>query len=283
MAPRTSPTLLRRELGGLLRGYREERHLTAVAVAKATYIKPTQISRLETGQRPPQELHVQVLCQFYGLDSQTTEQLMQMALEAREEGWWDSYDLEEPTEEYISLEAAASHIDNFEFTVIPGILQTRGYATEVVRPVRAAFSEERIAQTVESRLARQSILTGDSPVQYHAILDEGVLHRTIGGGRTMRDQLHHLIEVSERPNVTVQVLPFSAGANPGLDGAFAVLHFTGDLPSAAYTEGQLGQTFQYKPGEVERCLRAFRTLADLAADEETTRQIIRHQISAITI
>jgi transcriptional regulator with XRE-family HTH domain len=287
MIRRSSPTVRGRELGALLKAFREERDLTAAQVAEDVGISPAVLSRLETAARssprsgPP---HVRALCSYYRLDASTTERLVRLAKEAAEPGWWQRYNLESPTATYLDLESAAVSIETFEAMVVPGLLQTRDYAKEVIEPVRADFSTDQLRETIESRVARQRVLTGENPLVFHAVIDEAVVSRVFGDRDVMRAQLQHIRQVStDLPNVTVQVLPFSRGANPGVDGTFAVLNFAEDLlPSVVYVEGQLGQVFEDEPDEVKRVKKAFSGLSKLALDPEQTLAVIDKRIRDLT-
>ncbi len=283
MTRRSSPTVRNRELGALLRRYREAKNLTAAQVAKDVGLSPAAISRLETASRASPRSgapNVRALCSYYGLDDRTTERLVQLAREGSQPGWWQRYDLESPTATYLDLETAAVSIDNFEASVAPGLLQTHDYAREVIAPLRLHFSADQLAETVESRIQRQRILTGDSPLQFRAVIDETIVHRVVGSAAVLREQLIHIRQLAtDLPHVSVQILPFSAGVNPGLDGPFSVLEFAEDLlPPVIYTEGQLGQIFEDEPEEVERIRRAFGTLTDLALDARRSLKLIDERI-----
>jgi transcriptional regulator with XRE-family HTH domain len=284
---RSSPTVRNRELGALLKGYREARDLTAVQVAKDVGLSAAAISRLETAARasprsgPP---NVRALCSYYGLDAQTTERLVQMAKDGSQPGWWQRYNLESPTATYLDLESAAVLVENFEATVVPGLLQTKDYAKEVIEPIRLYFTADQLAQTVESRLRRQQILMGENALIFHAVIDEAVLYRVIGSHDILREQLRHIVQIaSDLHNVTVQILPFSAGANPGLDGTFVALSFAEDLlPGVIYTEGQLGQIFEDEPDEVRRVRDAFSGLVSLALDPDRSLSVIDERIRKLS-
>ncbi|MCO8274946.1 helix-turn-helix domain-containing protein [Actinoplanes sp. TRM 88003] len=272
-----------RELGALLRRYREDRNLTAVQVARDVGLSPAAISRLETAARSSPRSgapNVRALCSYYGLDDRTTERLVQLAKEGSQPGWWQRYDLESPTATYLDLETAAVSIDNFEMAVAPGLLQTHDYAREVIAPLRRHFTADQLAETVESRIQRQRILTGENPPRFHAIIDETIVHRIVGGSAVLREQMLHIRQLAtELPHVSVQILPFSAGVNPGLDGPFSVLDFAEDLlPPVIYTEGQLGQIFEDEPAEVTRIRRAFDALAGIALDPESSLRMIDERI-----
>lgn len=287
MVRRSSPTVRSRELGALLKAFREERDLTAVQVAEDVGLSPAVLSRLETAARtsprsgPP---NVRALCSYYKLDAPTTERLVRLAKEAAQPGWWQRYDLESPTATYLDLESAAVSIEDFESMVVPGLLQTKGYAKEVIAPIRSQFTADQLAETIDSRLARQQILTGDNPLLFHAVIDEAVLCRIFGDPDVLRNQLQHIREIATGlPNVTVQVLPFAAGKNPGADGTFSILNFAEDfLPSVVYVEGQLGQMFEDEPDEVKRAKNAFFGLVSLALDPEQSLVVIDKRIHELS-
>lgn len=287
MARRSSPTLRNRELGALLKGYREAKNLTAVQVAKDVGLSTAAISRLEKASRTSPRSgapNVRALCSYYQLDARTTERLVQLAKEGSQPGWWQRYDLESPTATYLDLETAAVSIDNYESSVAPGLLQTYNYAREVIAPIRLHFSAEQLAETVESRIQRQRILTGETPLQFHAVLDETVLHRAVGNDEILQEQLIHIRQLAtDLSSVTVQILPFAVGVNPGLDGPFAILSFGEDvLPPVIYTEGQLGQLFEDDPDEVVRVKRAFTDLVDLALNPKQSLSLIDERIHALS-
>ena len=283
MAPRSSPSIRRRELGNLLRYYREARGLTATQAATELEVNPSLISRLENAQRRPGIIYVRALCRLYDLDGPTTDHLVALTRQSQESGWWQRYDLESPTATYLSLESAARSISNFEVTVVPGLLQTPEYAAAVIKPVRSSFSNDQIGQRVESRIARQQILTGDTPVELHAIVDEGVLYRTLADPPMMAGQLRQLQKLSALPHVTLQILEFSAQPSPALDGGFTVMTFAEpSIAGVVYSEGQLGQAFQDKASEVARAERTFQAVAAVSADPEQSLTIIEDRIRAIS-
>lgn len=287
MARRSSPTVRNRELGALLKGYREARNLTAAQVAKESGLSAAVISRLENASRTSPRSgvpNVRALCNYYGLDPRTTERLVRLAREGSQPGWWQRYELESPTATYLDLETAALTIEEFELSIAPGLLQTYDYAKEVIAPSRPKFSADQLTETVESRIQRQRILTGENSLIFDAVMDETILHRVIGNQRILREQLVHIRRLAaELPNVTVRILPFSAGVNPGLDGSFSILSFAEDLlPPVVYTEGQLGQLFEDDAREVARVRQTFTDLTSAALDPEESLKLIDRTIGNLT-
>ncbi|MDR6318060.1 helix-turn-helix domain-containing protein [Actinoplanes couchii] len=275
-----------RELGALLKGFREAKGLTAAQVAKDVGLSPAVISRLETASRTSPRsgaANVRALCSFYGLDAPTTERLVQLAREGSQPGWWQRFDLEEPTATYLDLETAALSIDTFESWIAPGLLQTREYASEVIQLLRSHLSAEQLTETLESRIQRGRILTGENPLIFHPVIDESVLHRSVGTRRILRDQLIHLRKAAALPNVTVQVLPFSAGINDGTNGPFSIMNFAEELmPPVVHSEGQLGQLFEDDPRVVGRVRQAFTALTAAALTPEESLNLIDERIRALT-
>ncbi|UQU64196.1 helix-turn-helix domain-containing protein [Couchioplanes caeruleus] len=292
MPGRTSPTLLRRQLGALLRQYREARNETASDVAKATNINASVISRLENGGRRPGLIYVRELSRHYGLDQDTTDQLMRVARASHQNGWWEAYDVNEDPSTYVEFEAGAAAIKNFELAYVPGLLQTRDYARSVIVDLNPSFTEDKVDQAVSLRIERQHILDSADPVRLHAIIDESVVRRNIGGAAVMKAQLNLLVERATLPNVTLQVLPFSTPRGFGLFGSFsllsfadaastALLSFDGSAADVAYAEGPLGAIVQPKVREVQRCKDLFSGLTAIAASESKSITIIQRVLSEV--
>ena len=144
--------------------------------------------------------------------------MARLAAEGKQQGWWQSYELDFAT--YVGLEEDAAAIRNFQSTTVPGLLQTADYARAMHQAGVPEFSPERIDQLIQVRLTRQRSLTKDPPLQLWAVLDEPVLHRLVGGYHVMRDQLQRMVEAALLPNVTIQIIPFSAGAHPAMESYF---------------------------------------------------------------
>lgn len=215
-----SPTVRRRELGAILRKLRVDSGLTVEQVAEQLLCSPSKISRLETGHRGASTRDIRDLCDLFQVVSERRDYLTTLAREGTRKAWWQPYDL--PYATYVGLESAAVTISDFEPGVFPGLLQTPAYARAVHEAAFPLLSPEVIDQRIEVRRARQQALVRDKPPQLAAIVDEAVLHRVVGGPDVMVGQLVHVIEASQLDNITVQVLPYSAGAHPAL-GSLAAL------------------------------------------------------------
>ncbi|MER7460473.1 helix-turn-helix transcriptional regulator [Micromonospora sp. NPDC126480] len=252
MSERRSPTIRRRRLGAELRRQREAAGITIEAVAEQLECSASKISRIETGHTSATPRDVRDMLRIYGVVGAESDELVQIAREARQKGWWHPYSTV-LVGAYVGLEAAASSIRAYEQQVVPGLLETEEYASAMIRAARPDFSPEQVAQRVRVRLGRQSLLTQDDPVDLWVVLDEAVVSRPVGGDAVMRDQLRRLVEVAELPNVTLQILPFEVGAHAGMDGTFTILSFPepGD-PDVVYAENATGGLFLEKSDELQK-------------------------------
>lgn len=192
------------------------------------------------------------MLRIYGVVGAESDELVQIAREARQKGWWHPYSTV-LVGAYVGLEAAASSIRAYEQQVVPGLLETEAYASAMIRAARPDFSAEQVAQRVRVRLGRQSLLTQDDSVDLWVVLDEAVVSRPVGGDTVMRDQLRRLVEMAELPNVTLQVLPFEVGAHAGMDGTFTILSFPEPSdPDVVYAENATGGLFLEKRDELQK-------------------------------
>jgi hypothetical protein len=165
----------------------------------------------------------------------------------------------------VGLEAAASIIRTYEVQFMPGLLQTEAYARALIR-LGSAVSEEEIARRAELRTSRQAILSGPTPPQLWAVVDEGALRRPVGGIEVVREQIEHLMEMAERPAITLQILPFHAGPHAAMGGPFTILRFAEpDLADVVYIEQLTSALYLDKPTEVDSYLEVMEQLC-LQAD-----------------
>ncbi|MDP4505511.1 DUF5753 domain-containing protein [Nonomuraea turcica] len=178
---------------------------------------------------------------------------------------------------YIGLEAEASGLRTYHPQVIPGLLQTEAYARAVITATAlGSVDDEAMAEKLTVRLSRQQLLTRQPPFRVHAILDEAVLRRTVGSPATMAEQCRHLIQLRQSlPHVTVQVLPFTAGAHAALDGAFNILEFPVSTdPDIVYLEQAQSGLVLEDPHELSSYTARFQSLADLALSPDESRDLI---------
>ncbi len=240
-----SPTVRRRRLGLILRGLRERAGLTGDEVGAAIERSGSWVSRVETGRVGLRARDLVDLLSLYKVeDAAVRAQLQALAREGKRRGWWSRYadTLSGPYATYIGFEADAAVLMSYEATVVNGLLQTEDYARALFAGAALPPSTaEVVDRKVEVRMARQELLTQPDPPTLRAILDESVLLRPIGGAEVHLRQLKHLIELSELPNITIQVVPFEVGPHPGLVGSFTVMTFpSADDPDVAYIEAASG-------------------------------------------
>jgi transcriptional regulator with XRE-family HTH domain len=238
--PGSGPTVPRRLLGAQLRRLREERGITLEDAGDVIRASGSKMSRLETGRVGFKDRDIADLLTFYEVtDEQKRGALQELARSASAHGWWHDYSDVLPAwfEAYIGLEEAATSIRAYEIQFVPGLLQTEDYARAVTLLGHDGAPAAEIDQRVELRMARQALLTGPRPTHLWAVLDEAVLRRPAGRPGVMRRQLQHILQVAERPNVTIQVIPFAAGAHAAAGGPFSILRFSErDLPDVVYLE-----------------------------------------------
>ncbi|MEJ3654656.1 helix-turn-helix transcriptional regulator [Actinomycetes bacterium KLBMP 9759] len=249
----SGPTVLRIGLGAQLRRKREDAGITREAAGEAIRASPAKISRLELGRVGFKERDVADLLTLYGVTAQDERaEFMELARRANTPGWWHRYADLLPTwfETYLGLEQAASVIRCYELQFIPGLLQTREYARAVTRLAHEDLDE--VERRVELRRRRQEILTKPGGPTLWAVLDEAALRRGLAGPGLMRDQLTHLIEMNDLPNVSLQIAPFSYGGHAAAGGPFTILRFAEpDLPDIVYLEQLTSALYLDKRPDVE--------------------------------
>jgi transcriptional regulator with XRE-family HTH domain len=271
-----SPTLRRRELGARLRGLRLEQGLTVDQVAELLLCSPSKVSRMETGQRGATQRDIRDLCRIYGVAQEAqVASMMELAKEGKQQGWWQSYELDYFAT-YVGLEQAATWLCYYQSSIVPGLLQTPEYARAMHQgSLPAEFTTERADALIEVRLRRQQVLTTRDPLlRLEAIIDEAVLHRVVGSSGVMAAQLRHLVEVGNMPNVTLRAIPFGAGAHPAMDNMFNILEFGDVAPRVVYVEGLMGWLFIEKERDVARYEQILEHLREIALDPKETIDLI---------
>ena len=254
---RAGPTVGRMLVGAKLRRLRTDMGLSREEAAEAIRASAWKIHRLENGQVGfKQRDLVDLLALYQVTDPDEVDELLTLAREANVPGWWQHYGdvLPQWFRTYVDLESAATLIRTYEGMFVPGLLQTDDYMRAVIRDASLESSEE-VGRRVRLRMARQILLTREHPPRLWAVMDEAALRRPVGGREVMRGQLERLIDATKLPNVTLQVLPFGAGAHPAMVGAFSILRFADrELPDVVYLEHLTNAVYLDKRAEVERYL-----------------------------
>jgi transcriptional regulator with XRE-family HTH domain len=271
---RRSPTIRRRRLGVELRRHREAAGVTIDVVADRLGCSTSKVSRIETGHTSAASRDVQDMLDIYGVSDEVKSELVEIAREARQKGWWHPYSTV-LNGAYVGLEAAARSIRTYEQQVVPGLLQSEAYAIAMIRAARLGDTDQQIEQRVRVRMGRQSLLIQDDPIDLRVVLDEAVMSRPVGGDDVMRDQLLRLIDAARLPNVTLQILPFAAGAHAGMDGTFAILEFEEDRDAdVVFAENATGGLFLEKVEELRKYNSIFETIRATALDPEQSIEMI---------
>ncbi|GHF96133.1 transcriptional regulator [Streptomyces filamentosus] len=266
-------------LGSQLRRLRESRGITREAAGYSIRASESKISRMELGRVSFKARDIEDLLTLYGVTEETERgALLGLAREANLAGWWHSFGDVLPGwfQTYIGLEAAASLIRVYEVQFVHGLLQTEEYAHAVVSRGMPGASRAEIDRRVALRLERQKVLVSERAPHFHVVLDEAALRRPYGDRAVMRGQLKHLIEVSEQPGVTLQVMPFSFGGHAGESGAFTMLSFPeSDLSDVVYLEQLTGALYLDKREEVAQYAAAMEKLAKDSPDPAESRDLLR--------
>lgn len=277
MSANINPTVRRRRLGAELRRLREQKGMTAEEVAGRLMVSQSKISRLENGRRSISQRDVRDLCDVYEVaDERVRAGLMEMARESRQRGWWHEFG-DIPYSVYIGLEAEASSIRAYESSFVPGLLQTREYAEAVVEGTQPDTEVSAVKRRVDVRLKRQTRIYGDDQLgSLWVVIDEAVLVRVVGGPRVMADQLLQLLELSERPNINLQVIPFRHGAHPGMTGTFSLMEFPESADSTVvYFEGVTSDLYLEKEADVRRYTNLYDHLRAAALSVAESRSLIQ--------
>ncbi|MFE9556905.1 helix-turn-helix domain-containing protein [Streptomyces sp. NPDC006692] len=266
-------------LGSQLRRLRESRGITREAAGYSIRASESKISRMELGRVSFKARDVEDLLTLYGVGDESERMaLLGLAKEANIAGWWHSFGDVLPGwfQTYIGLEGAASLIRIYEVQFVHGLLQTEAYAHAVVsRGMQGAPTAE-IDRRVALRLERQKALVSERAPQFHAVLDEAALRRPYGEREVMRGQLKHLIELSEQPNINLQIMPFSFGGHAGESGAFTMLRFPeSDLSDIVYLEQLTSALYLDKAEEVAQYERAMARLQKDSPGPEESRDLLR--------
>ncbi|WP_340561392.1 helix-turn-helix domain-containing protein [Streptomyces sp. GSL17-111] len=283
--PRGGPTVLRIVLGTHLRRMREASGITREAAGDAIRGSHAKISRLELGRVGYKERDVADLLTLYGVhDPEQREEFLTLARHANNPGWWHQYGDVLPgwLETLLGLEEAASLIRTYEVQFVPGLLQTAAYARAVTLLGHGRAGDAEIERRVRLRMRRQECLTREHGPRLWAVIDEAALRRPLGGPEVMRGQIRHLLDVAERPNVTLQVAPFSIGGLAAAGGPVTLLRFTEpDLPDIVYLEQLTSALYLDKRAEVETYMVVMDRLCAAADTHARTTEFLRRLLTEL--
>ncbi len=266
-------------LGSHLRRLREARGITREAAGYSIRASESKISRMELGRVSFKTRDVEDLLTLYGVsDDAERNALVSLAREANVAGWWHSYSDVLPNwfPTYVGLEGAASLIRVYEVQFVHGLLQTEAYARAVVERGMKGASPADIDRRVALRMERQRYLLSEGGPEFHVVLDEAALRRPYGDRDVMRGQLQHLIEISERPNVRLQIMPFGFGGHAGESGAFTILSFPeSDLSDVIFLEQLTSALYLDKAEDVTQYEKAMKELQQDSPGPDESRDLLR--------
>lgn len=273
------PTVRKRIIGGQLRRLREERGISVEEVAAKLGVGHSTVRRQESGHTAVSVADAMAYADIYGIEDETLRaRLTELARHGRVRGWWSSYSSKVgPTAADVAdAEDLATEIRTFQPLVIPGVFQTREYSAAVIdlrKSLRPDDGTSSLEDVVALRERRKEILRRPNPPQVRAVIGEAALRTQVGGPSVMREQVERLLNLGERDNIALQLLPFSAGAHVGMSGAFMVLSFGGTLDgSIIYIES--GSHFNDDPAEVRTATNRFAQLRTQALSPTDTRRYL---------
>ncbi|MGC0335517.1 helix-turn-helix domain-containing protein [Streptomyces sp. SLBN-8D4] len=268
----SAPTVLRMILGRRLQERRQGAGASLEDAAKALRVTSLTIRRLEKAEVALKPLYVEKLLETYGADRQEIDEFVALAERANEPGWWHTYRDVLPNwfSAYVSLEAGARTLRTYEPHYVTGLLQTHAYARGVLRGGFPNEADEDLGRRVDLRLRRQSLLARPDAPTLWVVMEEAVLHRVVGGPEVMREQIERLLEVSELEHVSVDVVPFTAGAHVGACAPFTYFRFEEpELPDIVYTEVLSGAMYLDQRSDVSAHLEAHNRMSLLSSDADS--------------
>ncbi|MFF5366517.1 helix-turn-helix domain-containing protein [Streptomyces sp. NPDC013187] len=269
-------TTRRRQLGASMRKLRSRTGLTLEEAGRLVGVSKATVSRYETTAGPVKWLVVDALCREYGATDAERRAVVNLAKNAKEQGWWNSFadSIPESMNLLLTLEDEAVRENHFCCVYVPGLLQTRAYSTALQEANEVPLESAEIERLVDIRMKRQDLLSRPKPLHLWAILDESVVRRVVGSPTVMKEQLDRLLEANESPHVTLQVLPFSKGAHAAALGSFVIIGGPESALDVVYVDFHTGSLFLEKEEELERYRLAFEYLRAQALDMEASSALI---------
>jgi len=280
-----TPEVMRRKVRNILREAREKAEITQKEAAERVLWSPSKLIRIETGVTPAAPADVRLLLLEYGTDNKRVAEAVEIAKAARQPEKWEAYkDVYSTTARHLfAYERAATLIQKYEPTFIPGLFQVEEYARALLK--ETGSDPNQIDEKVRGRLLRQELLESDDCPDLDFILGEAAVSRPIGGIKVMREQIEKLKELAAHKKVTLRLILFSKGAHPGLGTAFTILQFQdADLSDLVYLEGVDRESIVREEQEtVDRYNSRFDQLRELASPPENLPglldEIIRYRFS----
>ncbi|MFI6167979.1 helix-turn-helix domain-containing protein [Nocardia sp. NPDC051052] len=281
----TGSTLPRRLLARELRNARAAARMSSEAARNQIGVSKQTFWRMENGiPTRLNPLFVKRLCEIYGVSAELTQVLLTLVEETRDKGWWHAFDdaIPKSFELFLGLEDAAHRIISYQTTFLPGMLQTNEYRRAMLWLENPSRPKSNVETTIDIVTLRRARLFSDAnPLTLDVFLDESALRRSTGNSGVMASQLTHLAETAQRQNVSVRVVPTSAGTYQALTfGTFVLLEFpphpTTHLtePPVVYVQGFTDDLYLERPEEISAYRSAHTDLERLALTEADSHALI---------
>jgi transcriptional regulator with XRE-family HTH domain len=274
MAKQEQSGVYTRGIGLELYRLRKSTNLSCETVGDQIGVSASTISRIETGKREATSEEVASILTVLGVKGVEREKLIDQARRQDDLDMMENATSTEQSRSFLNFEQQATRIFHFELMLVPGLVQTADYAAATISALRVCDREEDVEPWVGLRMRRQAILTRPKPPKVHLLMTELALRQQIGGPSVMAKQVRHLIDEAERPNVTMNVLPTSVAAHPGLMGQFLILDFA-DEPTVVYVEDRTTGLFLDDVDKVVLYRQTEERLTDLALDEQRSVRLLK--------
>jgi transcriptional regulator with XRE-family HTH domain len=260
----------------MMRKLRARKGLTLEEAGRLVGVSKATVSRYETQAGPVKWIVVDALCREYAATEAEQRAVVDLAKDAKQQGWWSSFadSIPEGMNLLLTLEDEAVREDHFSCVYVPGLLQTRAYSTALQKANEVPLEPAEIERLVDIRMKRQEVLARPKSPRLWAILDESVIRRVVGSPAIMKEQLDRLLEASESPHIRLQVLPFSKGAHSAALGSFVIIGGTEPALDVVYVDFHTGSLFLEKEEELDRYRLAFEYLRAQALDMEASSAVI---------
>ena len=271
------PTVRLRRLAAELRRLRGESGFSREHVEEQTGVNEGTLYRLETARARPQKRTLLALLDLYSVSDPLRSDLLDLARSAGDQGWARPYHWQLPGEyaAYISFEAEARAVHNYESLFIPGLLQTEEYSRAMIKGALPTATQAETDERVKARVERQELLEGGEALELWAVVDEAAIRRVVGGRQVMAAQLLQVIEMVQRPNITLQVVTFETGAHSGMPGPFVHMEFRSELdPELIYVDTLAGDIFLEADDDVRRYRQMFDHLRAGALSPDQSAKLI---------
>ncbi|MGA4849803.1 helix-turn-helix domain-containing protein [Streptomyces sp. G5(2025)] len=273
---RANPTGRQLRLGAELRKLRERAGLTSTEAGQLLGVKQNQVSNMESGRMGVSPERVRMLaCHYECPDKALVDALARMTGD-RTRGWWEAYRelLPGALLDLAELEHHAEALRDSVTARIPGLLQTHDYAREIFRQAVTELTPPEIEHRLTFRIKRQAVLYRDAPVPYEAVIHEAALRMKVGGAAVAMRQLQHLLDMSERDNVTLRAITFDAGAYPGSGQSIYYVH--GPVPplDTVYLDQSHGLVFLDAEAQLHKYRTLFERLSAASLGPGNTRDLI---------